>query len=80
MEHIFPKKAYKMQKKYIRNIRKPLRLGSQEWISKLIKLNDYLEFFPVLDGVTTTKIALEEFVNVLEDGVPYQWKLEFKKE
>eukprot|EP00957_Ditylum_brightwellii_P080279 6106010-Ditylum_brightwellii.AAC.1 len=26
------------------------------------------------------KIAHEEFVDVLEDGVPYQWKLEFKKE
>eukprot|EP00957_Ditylum_brightwellii_P198922 15162078-Ditylum_brightwellii.AAC.1 len=28
MEHIFPKKAYKTQKKYIQNIRKPLVLGS----------------------------------------------------
>eukprot|EP00957_Ditylum_brightwellii_P037447 2832672-Ditylum_brightwellii.AAC.1 len=27
-EHIFPKKAYKTQKKYIQNIHKPLRLGS----------------------------------------------------
>eukprot|EP00957_Ditylum_brightwellii_P031477 2386898-Ditylum_brightwellii.AAC.1 len=49
-EHIFPKKVYKTQKKYIRNIRKPLRLGSREWILQMIKLNDYLEFFPVLDG------------------------------
>eukprot|EP00957_Ditylum_brightwellii_P064528 4896904-Ditylum_brightwellii.AAC.1 len=46
----------------------------------MIKLNDYLEFFPVLDGVTATKIAREEFVDVLEDRVPYQWKLEFEKE
>eukprot|EP00957_Ditylum_brightwellii_P203113 15333273-Ditylum_brightwellii.AAC.1 len=46
----------------------------------MIKLHDYLEFFPVPDGVTTTKIACEEFVDVLEDGVPYQWKLDFKKE
>eukprot|EP00957_Ditylum_brightwellii_P145312 11067493-Ditylum_brightwellii.AAC.1 len=28
MEHIFPKKAYKTQKKYIQNIHKPLVLGS----------------------------------------------------
>eukprot|EP00957_Ditylum_brightwellii_P178441 13591999-Ditylum_brightwellii.AAC.1 len=28
MEHVFPEKAYKTQKKYIWNIRKPLRLGS----------------------------------------------------
>eukprot|EP00957_Ditylum_brightwellii_P128017 9763341-Ditylum_brightwellii.AAC.1 len=27
-EHVFPKKAYNMQKKYIWNIRKPLVLGS----------------------------------------------------
>eukprot|EP00957_Ditylum_brightwellii_P125752 9586181-Ditylum_brightwellii.AAC.1 len=69
-----------MQKKYIWNIRKPLELGSQEWISRMIKLNNYLEFFPVLNSVTAMKIAHEEFVNVLEDGVPYKWKLEFKKE
>eukprot|EP00957_Ditylum_brightwellii_P186993 14241216-Ditylum_brightwellii.AAC.1 len=46
----------------------------------MIKLNDYLEFFPVQDSVTATKIACEEFVDVLEDRVLYQWKLEFKKE
>eukprot|EP00957_Ditylum_brightwellii_P129686 9892810-Ditylum_brightwellii.AAC.1 len=46
----------------------------------MIKLNDYLESFPVPEGVTTTKIVQEEFVGVLEDGVPYQWKLEFEKE
>eukprot|EP00957_Ditylum_brightwellii_P052019 3945816-Ditylum_brightwellii.AAC.1 len=49
-EHMFPKKAYKMQKKYIQNIRKPLVLGSREWILRIIKLNDYLEFFPVPDS------------------------------
>ena len=43
-EHVFPKKAYKTQKKYIQNIRKPLVLGSCKWISRMIKLNDYLEF------------------------------------
>eukprot|EP00957_Ditylum_brightwellii_P017317 1303950-Ditylum_brightwellii.AAC.1 len=79
-KHVFPKKAYKMQEKYIWNIRKPLVLGSHEWISRMIKLNYYLEFFPVPDGVTATKIAHEEFFDVLEGGVPYQWKLEFKKE
>eukprot|EP00957_Ditylum_brightwellii_P173696 13224676-Ditylum_brightwellii.AAC.1 len=26
------------------------------------------------------KISCEEFVTVLEDRVPYQWKLEFEKE
>eukprot|EP00957_Ditylum_brightwellii_P002791 214921-Ditylum_brightwellii.AAC.1 len=67
-EHVFPKKTYKMQKKYIWNIRKPLVLGSCELISRMIKLNNYLEFFPVPDSVTTTKIARKEFVDVLEDG------------
>eukprot|EP00957_Ditylum_brightwellii_P036284 2747777-Ditylum_brightwellii.AAC.1 len=69
-----------MQKKYIQNIRKHLRLGSHEWILQMIKLNDYLAQFPVPDRVTATKISSEEFIDVLEDGIPYQWKLEFKKE
>eukprot|EP00957_Ditylum_brightwellii_P155689 11852673-Ditylum_brightwellii.AAC.1 len=51
-EHVFPKKVYKTQKKYTQNIHKPLVLGSQEWILQMIKLKDYLEFFPVPDGVT----------------------------
>eukprot|EP00957_Ditylum_brightwellii_P083768 6367354-Ditylum_brightwellii.AAC.1 len=46
----------------------------------MIKLNNYLESFPVPDGVTAKKISQEEFVDVLEDGVPYQWELEFEKE
>eukprot|EP00957_Ditylum_brightwellii_P145235 11061671-Ditylum_brightwellii.AAC.1 len=36
--------------------------------------------FPVPDGVTAIKISHEEFVDVLEDRILYQWKLEFKKE
>eukprot|EP00957_Ditylum_brightwellii_P198088 15091623-Ditylum_brightwellii.AAC.1 len=71
-KHVFPKKAYKMQKKYTQNIHKPLRLGSCEWISQMIKLNDYLVHFPVPDGVTAMKIYCKEFVDVLEDRIPYQ--------
>eukprot|EP00957_Ditylum_brightwellii_P075639 5748357-Ditylum_brightwellii.AAC.1 len=69
-----------MQKKYIWNICKPLAFGLREWILRIIKLNDYLEKFPVPDGVTAEKISREEFVDLLEDGVPYQWKMEFEKE
>ena len=79
-EHVFPKKAYKTQKKYIRNIHKPLAYGAREWILRMIKLNNYLEKFPVPDGVTAEKISREEFLDALEDGVPYQWKMEFEKE
>eukprot|EP00957_Ditylum_brightwellii_P190124 14473209-Ditylum_brightwellii.AAC.1 len=46
----------------------------------MIKLNDYLAHFLVPDGVTATKISCKEFVDILENGIPYQWKLEFKKE
>eukprot|EP00957_Ditylum_brightwellii_P160931 12252644-Ditylum_brightwellii.AAC.1 len=46
----------------------------------MIKLNDYLVHFPVLDSMTAAKISCEEFVDILEDRIPYQWKLEFKKE
>eukprot|EP00957_Ditylum_brightwellii_P045812 3475943-Ditylum_brightwellii.AAC.1 len=74
-ELVFPKKTYKTEKKYIQNICKPLVLGPCEWISRMIKLKDYLAHFPVPDGVTTTKIICKEFVHILEDGIPYQWKL-----
>eukprot|EP00957_Ditylum_brightwellii_P117270 8943810-Ditylum_brightwellii.AAC.1 len=32
------------------------------------------------EGVTATKISREEFIDILEAGISYQWKLEFKKE
>eukprot|EP00957_Ditylum_brightwellii_P075642 5748540-Ditylum_brightwellii.AAC.1 len=79
-KHVFPKKPYKTQKKYTQNISKPLRLGSCKWISRMIKLNDYLVHFPVPAGVTATKISCKEFVDVLEDRIRYQWKVEFDKE
>eukprot|EP00957_Ditylum_brightwellii_P133284 10163083-Ditylum_brightwellii.AAC.1 len=43
-------------------------------------LNDYLVHFSVSGGVTGTKISSKEFIDVLEDRLSYQWKLEFKKE
>eukprot|EP00957_Ditylum_brightwellii_P120353 9183177-Ditylum_brightwellii.AAC.1 len=79
-EHVFPKKAYKMQNKYIQNICKPLRLGSQEWILQMIKLSDDFVNFLVPDRVTATKISCKEIIDILEDRIPYQWKLEFKRE
>eukprot|EP00957_Ditylum_brightwellii_P043060 3262386-Ditylum_brightwellii.AAC.1 len=69
-----------MQKKYIQNIRKPLRLGSHKWILQMIKLNHYLVHLMVPDRVTATKISCKEFIDALEDGILYQWKLEFEKE
>eukprot|EP00957_Ditylum_brightwellii_P211403 15366135-Ditylum_brightwellii.AAC.1 len=69
-ECVFPKKAYKAQKKYIQNVRKPLRLGYHEWISRMIKLNDYLVQLLVPGRVTATKFSHEEFVDILEDGIP----------
>eukprot|EP00957_Ditylum_brightwellii_P005495 420676-Ditylum_brightwellii.AAC.1 len=46
----------------------------------MVKLNDYLAGFLVLDGVTARKISCEEFFDALEDRILDQWKLEFKKE
>ena len=34
----------------------------------------------VPDRVTAMKISCKEFVGVLEEGIPYQWKLEFEKD
>eukprot|EP00957_Ditylum_brightwellii_P201434 15325622-Ditylum_brightwellii.AAC.1 len=65
-KHIFPTKAYKLQKKCICNILKTLRLGPVN--------------FPMLEGLEATTFLQEEFVDILEDGIPLQWKLEFEKE
>eukprot|EP00957_Ditylum_brightwellii_P018720 1406517-Ditylum_brightwellii.AAC.1 len=46
----------------------------------MIKLNNYLVQFPVPDRVTAMKISCDKFVDILGDGIPYQWKLEFEKE
>eukprot|EP00957_Ditylum_brightwellii_P122110 9312539-Ditylum_brightwellii.AAC.1 len=79
-EYVFHKKAYKTQKKYIQNIHKPLRLGSCKWMLQMIKLNDYLVHFLVPGRVNAAKISHKEFVDVLEEGILYQLKLEFEKE
>eukprot|EP00957_Ditylum_brightwellii_P001623 126112-Ditylum_brightwellii.AAC.1 len=50
-EHIFPTNAYKMQKKYIHNICKPLLVSAHELISCTIKLNDSLENSPCLQNL-----------------------------
>eukprot|EP00957_Ditylum_brightwellii_P131996 10064480-Ditylum_brightwellii.AAC.1 len=46
----------------------------------MTKLNNYLVNFPVPKGMTATKISCKEFLDILEDGIPFQWKLELEKE
>eukprot|EP00957_Ditylum_brightwellii_P059160 4489039-Ditylum_brightwellii.AAC.1 len=46
----------------------------------MIKLNDYLVNFHMLEGVDATQFLQEEFVDILEDRILIQWKMEFKKE
>eukprot|EP00957_Ditylum_brightwellii_P107311 8188080-Ditylum_brightwellii.AAC.1 len=61
-------------------------LQFMEAIAQVIKDQDIQDgeaaylLFPVPDRVTATKIYHKEFIDVLEDGIPYQWKLEFEKE
>eukprot|EP00957_Ditylum_brightwellii_P015325 1153881-Ditylum_brightwellii.AAC.1 len=53
-------------------------MSSLEQILQMLKLNHYLDKFPVSEGVTGTKLSEEKLVDVLEDRVPLQWKLELK--
>eukprot|EP00957_Ditylum_brightwellii_P189190 14400700-Ditylum_brightwellii.AAC.2 len=46
----------------------------------MIELNDYLVNFPLIEGVTPTKISCKDFTDILEDGILFQRKLEFEKE
>eukprot|EP00957_Ditylum_brightwellii_P102362 7802372-Ditylum_brightwellii.AAC.1 len=44
----------------------------------MVELNAYLDKLPVPEGVTAMKLSWKKLVNVLDDGVLLQWKLDFK--
>eukprot|EP00957_Ditylum_brightwellii_P126924 9676032-Ditylum_brightwellii.AAC.1 len=55
--HVFPNKAYKLQKQYIWHIiHKPRHISACKWIVRVIKLNNYLMEFPTPPGVVPRKL------------------------
>eukprot|EP00957_Ditylum_brightwellii_P079004 6008852-Ditylum_brightwellii.AAC.1 len=73
--HVFPSKAYKLQKRYIWNMMyKPRHISLHNWIARVIELNNYLEEFPMPTGIVAKTLEDEEILQVLENKIPTSWK------
>eukprot|EP00957_Ditylum_brightwellii_P124306 9475175-Ditylum_brightwellii.AAC.1 len=68
---VFPNKAYKLQKWYVWHMmHKPRHIPVCNWISRVVKLNNYLTEFPTPTGVEVKKLEQEELLEVLENKIP----------
>ena len=75
--HIFPQRALRMQKRYMRRyMRKPRDMKMRVYRNRVVKLNNYLEQFPTLINATQ-KIDDDEIVDILEFGTSgkVKWSL-----
>eukprot|EP00957_Ditylum_brightwellii_P081547 6203591-Ditylum_brightwellii.AAC.2 len=78
--HVFPNKAYKLQKWYIWHmIHKPRHISACKWIARVAMLNNYPMEFPTPSRVVPRKLDQKELLEVLEDGTPTLWKFQMDK-
>eukprot|EP00957_Ditylum_brightwellii_P064361 4884931-Ditylum_brightwellii.AAC.1 len=78
---VFPNKPYKLQKWYIWHIiHKPRYIPVHKWVSRVVKLNNYLTEFPMHTGVEAKKLEQEELLEVLENRIPITWRFKMDKE
>ena len=74
--HIFPQRALRMQKRYMRlYMRKPRDMKMRVYRNRVVELNNYLERFPTV-FISTQKIDDDEIVDILELGTPNKWQSE----
>ena len=74
--HIFPQRALRMQKCYVRcYMRKPREMKMRVYRNRVVELNNYLERFPTVLNATQ-KIDDDEIVDILEFGTPNKWQSE----
>ena len=74
--HIFPQRALRMQKRYMRRyMRKPRDMTMRVYRNRVVELNNYLEWFPTVFNATQ-KIDDDEIVDILEFGTPNKWQSE----
>eukprot|EP00957_Ditylum_brightwellii_P037221 2817842-Ditylum_brightwellii.AAC.1 len=77
-EHVFPKKAGQIQKRYmLRNICYGKEFTVKEWVAQVTELNSYLKDFPVHNGNPTQPLDSDELLDILEFGVLARWCREF---
>eukprot|EP00957_Ditylum_brightwellii_P102122 7784768-Ditylum_brightwellii.AAC.1 len=78
---VFPNKAYKLQKQYIRHMmHKPRHISVCKWISRVVKLNNYLMEFHTSTGVEARKLEPDKILEVVENGIPTTWNFKIDKE
>eukprot|EP00957_Ditylum_brightwellii_P067147 5096561-Ditylum_brightwellii.AAC.1 len=66
--YVFPNKAYKLQKQYIwYMMHKPRHVSAYEWITRIIKLNNYITELSTPAEVEARKMDQEEILDALEN-------------
>ena len=74
--HIFPQRALRMQKRYMRRyMRKPRDMKMRVYRNRVVELNNYLKRIPTVFNATQ-KIDEDEIVDILEFGTPNKWQSE----
>eukprot|EP00957_Ditylum_brightwellii_P162660 12386501-Ditylum_brightwellii.AAC.1 len=78
---VFPKKAYKLQKRYIEHMmHKSSHISICKWIYRDVKSNNYLTEFHTPTRVEARKLEPKELLEVLKNGIPTTWKFQMDKE
>ena len=52
-------------------------MSVKEWVARVLELNEYLKEFPTVNGAKETKLPESEVMEILEYGVPAQYRREF---
>eukprot|EP00957_Ditylum_brightwellii_P092987 7079789-Ditylum_brightwellii.AAC.1 len=69
-EHVFPKKASQIQKRYMRrNIGYDKDNTVKEWVAQVQELNGYLKDFPQHNKNPKQPLDADELLDILEFGV-----------
>ena len=77
-DYIFPKKALRYQKRYMRRfIRKPKEVKIKDYVARMQQINEYLVQFP--PGNEDQKLPDDELLDILEFAIPNSWTKEFTK-
>jgi len=76
MLYIFPKKALRIQKRYMRRqMRKPREMRVRDFVARVQEMNNYLKYFPPFEDVQI--LPEDEILDILESAVPNTWQKEF---
>jgi hypothetical protein len=74
--HVFPKNALSSQKAWLRHsddVKKKPNMPTRTWTARLQEINQMLsEFPPTFSKIQ--RISDEDFVEVIEYGIPYSWR------